>query len=155
MNEPTPFDGVPAQRPPPDKSDATPSANGARVNISGSHSKPTRARRRVRVQQTSRAAYLSLGPESRTQAARIYAGIIAAGPGGLTDEEGQLALGVRVQSYTARRNELAADGLIVDSGRTRPTTSGRAAIVWTVSTAATMPHDTADEVGGTAGRGVP
>ena len=52
------------------------------------------------------------------------------GPHGATDDEGESALGIKPQSYTPRRGELVALGLVVDSGKRRKTESGRAAAVW-------------------------
>lgn len=84
-------------------------------------------------QPTSLAAFHSLNEWSGTQRERIYAHIVNAGIFGATDEEGEVALGIKCQSYTPRRGELARDKRIVDSGRTRQTTSGREAIVWIVT----------------------
>lgn len=49
---------------------------------------------------------------------------------GLTDEEGTDATGLPPSTYRPRRVELVQSGLIRDSGRTRPTRSGRKAVVW-------------------------
>ena len=50
--------------------------------------------------------------------------------GGLTDEEGCTETGLEGSTFRPRRVELVADGLVFDSGATRPTRSGRAAVVW-------------------------
>lgn len=49
---------------------------------------------------------------------------------GATDEECALALDVRRTTAGARRVELVDAGLVVDSGKTRKTLSGRCATVW-------------------------
>lgn len=49
---------------------------------------------------------------------------------GSTDEEAQLCLGMNPSTQRPRRVELVTMGLVRDSGRTRPTRSGRKAIVW-------------------------
>lgn len=53
-----------------------------------------------------------------------------AGPDGIIDETGARRLGMRQQTYTPRRRELAQAGLVVESGRRQRTTSGRTAAVW-------------------------
>lgn len=65
--------------------------------------------------------------------------IYIAGQGnlGATDDEGEVALGMRCQTYTPRRNELVRLGLVVDSGRRRKTASGRNAAVWVLPMHAT------------------
>jgi hypothetical protein len=52
------------------------------------------------------------------------------GSGGLTDEEIEDALGIGGNTERPRRKELEEAGLILDSGATRPTSTGKAAIVW-------------------------
>lgn len=49
---------------------------------------------------------------------------------GATDEEIREALGLRADTARARRCELRDLGRIRDSGHRRPTSSGRAAVVW-------------------------
>lgn len=125
--------------------DAAPLAGGARIKLSGMRQKSTKSARHARVRDTSRAAYRSIGPAAGTQTGRILAAIIAAGEHGLTDDEGEAALGLKPQSYTPRRGELAAAKAIRDSGRTRPTSSGRGAVVWVgavfgPATAGKAPH---------------
>lgn len=82
------------------------------------------------------------GPDTSREAARLIAGIaprdrerilaliVSRGPAGATDDEGEAELGIKCQTYTPRRGELARLGWIVDSGRRRPTASGRPAVVW-------------------------
>lgn len=78
--------------------------------------------------RTSRDAAENVAPRSGTGRARVLATIAALG--GATDEEIQDQLNMRVQTETPRRNELVRDGFVVDSGTTRATSSGCAAIVW-------------------------
>ncbi|MCX5652570.1 MAG: hypothetical protein NTU45_14470 [Planctomycetota bacterium] len=61
---------------------------------------------------------------------RVHDFIRDRGAFGATDDEGESALGIKPQSYTPRRGELVALGLVVDSGKRRKTESGRAAAVW-------------------------
>ena len=79
---------------------------------------------------TSKAAAQAILPRAGTQRGRVYSHIKAAGINGCTDEEVQIALGIRVQSETARRVELTQSGFVVNSGRTRRTESDRQATVW-------------------------
>lgn len=51
-------------------------------------------------------------------------------PAGLTDEEMQAAASMQPSTQRPRRGELVARGVVVDSGETRPTRSGRRAVVW-------------------------
>lgn len=51
---------------------------------------------------------------------------------GLTDEEGTIESELREGTYRARRVELVAKGLLIDSGGTRHTKSGRRAVVWQI-----------------------
>ena len=52
------------------------------------------------------------------------------GNNGATDEEMQRWLGLNPSTQRPRRVELVNKGLVKDSGRTRPTRSGRRATVW-------------------------
>lgn len=49
---------------------------------------------------------------------------------GATDDEIEQQLNLRHQTVSPRRRELVLLGKVVDSGRTRPTRSGRRATVW-------------------------
>lgn len=80
---------------------------------------------------TSRAAGDSVRMEANTIRAHVKALILAAGEYGITDEELQ-ACGIAANTERPRRRELVLLGEIVDSGRTRRTASGRAAVVWVV-----------------------
>ena len=60
----------------------------------------------------------------------VFRAILEAGPGGLTDDEIQTRLEINPSTERPRRIELVALGLVEDSGRTRPTRSGRRAVIW-------------------------
>jgi len=60
----------------------------------------------------------------------ILARILEAGDFGRTDEELQNGLQLNPSTERPRRIELVALGLVEDSGRTRPTRSGRRAVIW-------------------------
>ncbi|MEO1584199.1 MAG: hypothetical protein AAFR96_06465 [Planctomycetota bacterium] len=79
---------------------------------------------------TSEVAARMIRHRAPGQRARVLAAIRAAGSEGLTDDEGERQTGLKPQSYTPRRNELAKAGLIRDTGTRRPTESGRPAAVW-------------------------
>jgi len=48
----------------------------------------------------------------------------------LSDDELTVALGIGISSVNARRRELVLKNVVTDSGRRRPTRTGRTAIVW-------------------------
>lgn len=52
--------------------------------------------------------------------------------GGSTDEEMQINLDMGANTQRPRRRELELMGKIEDSGNTRPTKSGREAVVWRI-----------------------
>ena len=52
---------------------------------------------------------------------------------GLTDDDIEDELLMRHQTASARRRELVLQGKVVDSGRKRPTRSGRLATVWVIA----------------------
>jgi hypothetical protein len=83
---------------------------------------------------TSLAAAVAIECQSRALRGRVYRLIRDATASlaweGRTDEQVQLALGMRVQTETARRRELVLLGLVEDSGRRRLLSSGRQGIVW-------------------------
>jgi hypothetical protein len=78
---------------------------------------------------TSAQAADSLGPATLNAMQRRVLELLAATPGGLTDEEQQRLLGMNPSTQRPRRIELARRGLVVDAG-TRKTASGRMAVVW-------------------------
>ncbi len=79
---------------------------------------------------TSEVAARGIAPRTPNDRKRVLALIRKRGALGLTDDEGERVLKMRASSYTPRRGELVSQGLIVDSGRRRPTESGRPAAVW-------------------------
>ena len=84
---------------------------------------------RVSSSATSAAAAESQGRDIGTKQARVLAWI-RWDPEGLTDDDLEELTGWRHQTVSARRRELVLAGLVVDSGRTRATSSGRQATVW-------------------------
>lgn len=70
---------------------------------------------------------------------RVLVFIVSQGPHGAADDEGEAALGIKHQTYSLRREDLVALGLVVDSGRGRNTASGRPAAVWVARTHAPKP----------------
>jgi hypothetical protein len=60
----------------------------------------------------------------------VYSFIADCGWVGATCDEAEQALNMKHQTTSARINELANAGYIVNSGRKRATSSGRPAIVW-------------------------
>jgi transcription initiation factor IIE alpha subunit len=81
---------------------------------------------------TSAKAADSLGPATLNVLQRRVLELLAATPGGLTDEEMQQRLGMNPSTQRPRRIELARRGLVVEAG-TRKTASGRLATVWRVA----------------------
>jgi hypothetical protein len=71
--------------------------------------------------------------------------------GGLTDEQIQDLLRMPPNSQRPRRKELERRGVIRDSGRRRPTRSGRAAIVWAISMLGPQAGSSSQVAGGQAG----
>jgi len=61
---------------------------------------------------------------------QVLRAIVASGRRGMTDEELQEELHINPSTQRPRRIELVDAGLVVDSGQTRPTRSGRQAVVW-------------------------
>lgn len=78
---------------------------------------------------TSKAAAGLIEGKALTLRRAVYWALCDA-PGGLTDEEGQIETGLVGNTYRPRRVELVEGGVVVDSGLTRKTRSGRAAVVW-------------------------
>lgn len=83
---------------------------------------------------TSDKASSFIAPHTPNQRSRVFEAIRNAGTWGMTDEEGQALTGIKVQSYTPRRRELAMAGWIQDSGERRKTVSGCDAAVWVAVT---------------------
>ena len=79
---------------------------------------------------TSLAAAFEAGPNAGTQQARVLEYLRKYHDIGATDEDMQLYLGMNPSTQRPRRIELVQQGLVRDSGSTRPTRSGRQATVW-------------------------
>lgn len=88
----------------------------------------------VRGSATSREAAEAIQPKMNRLQVTVLAAIRGAGVSGLTDEQGIDITGMSPSTYRPRRIELATKkGMIVDSGRTRLTRSGRHAVIWVSS----------------------
>lgn len=79
---------------------------------------------------TMHQAAADIAPHTPTLRSRVLRVIESAGMFGQTDDEIEEITGLRHQTASARRRELAKAGAIVDSGMRRKTRSGRSAIVW-------------------------
>jgi hypothetical protein len=80
---------------------------------------------------TSKASAEEIRPHVAEIRQAVYAFVVSCGELGATDEELYAALGPdRRDSLRPRRCELRNSGHIVDSGRRRPTHTGRSAAVW-------------------------
>lgn len=96
----------------------------------------TPAKAHKRGPQTSKDAAASLSAKAlKTQHLALLKAYSAA-PDGLTNEQLELALGMRAQSVSPRRGELAEAGLVVAVGK-RKTTSNREAEVFAITFAGT------------------
>ena len=84
----------------------------------------------ARSSDTSMEAAVEIEPHAGTLLEKVLTEIRRSGVIGRTDDEIEEQLGLRHQTASARRNDLAGRGIIVDSGRTRRTSSGRKATVW-------------------------
>lgn len=80
---------------------------------------------------TSAAAAQSIKLAASTQRWCIM-DLLKSSPEGLTDEEIQDLSGMSPSSERPRRGELVDMGKVRDTGRTKPTKSGRMAILWEV-----------------------
>lgn len=79
---------------------------------------------------TSRAAAEFIAEDAPTLRKRVLQCIAFAGHFGRTDEEIQEHLLMDGSTERPRRRELQIAGLVIDSGETRKTRSGRLATVW-------------------------
>lgn len=79
---------------------------------------------------TSRAAAEAVEPKAATLRRRVLEYLRSVHPDGATDNEIQAALGMDPNTQRPRRVELVTMRLVRDSGQTRPTPSGRRAVVW-------------------------
>ena len=83
----------------------------------------------VRGSETSKEAAESIREKAPSMKQRVSA-VLESRANGLTDEELEQILEWRHQTVSARRRELVLEGAVKDSGRKRPTTSGRNATIW-------------------------
>lgn len=81
---------------------------------------------------TSREAACKIRGVTAAQRAAVYAFIHDQGARGATDLEIADALQLSGSSARPRRIELVTSGVVIDSGTTRKTASGRNAVVWRV-----------------------
>lgn len=81
---------------------------------------------------TSVAAAQAIRSNAQTLRARVLEYLQSRGETGATDEEIQAGLGMAQNTQRPRRVELVAGGLVIDSGKTWATASGRQATVWRV-----------------------
>lgn len=142
------FDPVPEDARQPAK------ARGIAKHAGKSTTITPRAPARRNAPATSHAAAMRAKRGVVTQAVRFLQYLAERGEEGATNEEATNALGLRMSSATARCRGLVLDGLVRDSGRTRPTSSGCAAVVWLLTDAgaavamATRAPESAPEPGG-------
>ena len=76
---------------------------------------------------TSKEAAALAKPDASTQRQRVLAHLLH---GPATDEQMQDALALNPSTQRPRRVELVTMGLVVDSGKTAKTRSGRNAVLW-------------------------
>ena len=88
--------------------------------------------------ETSLSAAQAMEDHAPIDLHRVYYAILMAGASGCTDQEVQDQLRLGPQTESPRRRHLVQMGIVADSGRTRPTRSGRSATVW-VSTGKPCP----------------
>jgi hypothetical protein len=79
--------------------------------------------------ETSRDAAEQALPSAGTQRRAVYDALLRHARG-LTDEQQQELLRMNPSTQRPRRIELVATGRVIDSGETRPTRSGRKAVIW-------------------------
>lgn len=82
--------------------------------------------------QTSKDAAIKAVPGAKTQRFVILRLFRDAGARGLTDDEIEAMTGYKGSAVRPRRIKLCDDGLIEKSDVTRPTRSGRDAVVWKI-----------------------
>jgi len=81
-------------------------------------------------QETSRAAAKSIKPRMSEDRQAVLDYLRERGAYGGTDNEIQAGTGMNGNTERPRRGELEDAGLVVDSGRRRASTGGRACVVW-------------------------
>lgn len=80
--------------------------------------------------ETSKAAAELVRPKTPSYRAAIEGFLKGRGAQGATNDEVMATLSIQIQTVCPRMKELRVDGLVIDSGRTRKTRSGREAVVW-------------------------
>jgi len=88
----------------------------------------------VRGSETSEAAADEKAETQASDETRVLEWIRSRGSLGATDDEIEVALGMRHQNASARRNKLVQKGLVCNSGQTRETRSERQATIWILGT---------------------
>ena len=83
--------------------------------------------------ETSRAAAVKILSTADTLRGDVYRFIVKNKSWGATDEEMQKGLRMNPSTQRPRRVELCEMGVIEDSNKQRKTSSGRWAVVWSVS----------------------
>ena len=83
---------------------------------------------------TSKAAAMAIRDDVNKLQADVLRALRLCQGYGATDQELQIVLSMSESTERPRRGELVTAGLVVDSGRTRTTISGRKATVWKVVT---------------------
>lgn len=76
-------------------------------------------------------------PNAATERERVLSLLRDRGDHGATDQEMQTELQMSGNTQRPRRKELEKAGKVIDSGRTRKTSSGCSATVWIVDTSGT------------------
>lgn len=140
----------------PQRNDAAPLAGGADVNRQSDAHNLMRLplippARHNAPAGTSDVAADRIAGYAAKQRADVLAVIVKAGAFGATDAEIESSTGIRAQSVSPRRGELRALGLVMDSGRRRPTPRGRPAAVWVAATFATAGHGASPDTRGPEG----
>jgi hypothetical protein len=79
---------------------------------------------------TRAAAAVTIGPLRASMQERVLQFLRGRGDFGATDEEIHQATHLNPSSVRPRRGELVDAGQVADSGRTRPSSSGRPCVVW-------------------------
>ena len=83
--------------------------------------------------RTSYEAAEAIKPSRETLQRKVLAYLKTRGGEGATDIEIQRDLNMRGSTERPRRRELEDQGLVIDSGLTRKTPTGRSAVVWRVA----------------------
>jgi hypothetical protein len=87
----------------------------------------------VKGSETSRQAAIDNYPRSNTQRRRVLDAIVAAGEDGHTRDELSITLRLPINSVLPRVVELKRDGFVVESSKTRTTSTGSRATVLVVA----------------------